>query len=390
MASRETLGKRRKKKWIIFISIISILFVVRFILPYVLLHYANKTLANMDGYYGHVTDLDLSLFRGAYMLEDFYIDKVDSTSQEHTPFISSQVIDLSVEWKSLFNQRIVGEIECVNPVLRFTKDKAEAADIQKDTTDFRKVLKTFMPLKINRLEIFNGKVQYIDSTSTPIVNIALTNANILAQNLSSVSDTATLPSTVVATANVYDGTFNLRMRLNALATEPTYDLNAELKNTNLPELNSFFKAYGNFDVSEGTFGMYTELASKNGKFIGYVKPIITNLKVIGPEDRNDTFISKLYEAVIGTAGVILKNPKEKQVATKIPIEGEYEKTTIRTWYAIVHVLQNAFVQAIYPSIDDEISILSVSRVKTKENETIIQKIFSNSDKKDKKNKKRNE
>ncbi len=385
MASKENKSKKKRHlKWKILFSLIGLLIVVRIILPYVVLHYANKTLANVNGYFGHVNDIDLSIYRGAYIIKDFYIDKVDSVTRERTPFISSEAIDLSVEWKSLFHKRLVGELEFKNPVLLFTKDKAEPASIQKDTNDFRKVLKTFMPLKINRFEIFNGKIQYIDASSVPKVNIAMSGTHVLAQNLSSVLDTALLPATVDANANVYQGTFNLKMKINPLAEQPTYDLNVELKNTNLPDLNDFLKAYANFDVHSGTFGLYTEVASKDGKFIGYVKPVIKNLKVKGPEDRHDSFFNKLYESLVGTVGVILKNPKEKQVATKVPLKGEYGKTSVGTWYAIIEILRNAFIQALYPSVDNEITIASVNKVEPEKKKTFLQKVFGKSDKKDKK------
>ena len=379
---------KRYLKLKIFLSIIVLLIIVRIILPYVALHYANKTLASMNGYFGHVNDIDLAIYRGAYVIKDFYIDKVDSVSQQRVPFISSQLIDLSVEWKSLFHKRIVGELEFTNPVLIFTKDKAEPASIQKDTNDFRTVLNSFMPLKINRFQIINGKIQYIDSTSTPKVNIAMTNTQVLAENLSTVQDTALLPAKVTASADVYKGKLELKMKLAPLADSPTFDMNAELQNTSLPELNDFFKAYAKFDVHAGTFGLYTEVASKDGKYTGYVKPVIKDLDVIGPEDRNDSFFNKLYEAVVGAVGVILKNPEEKQVATKVPIEGEYGKTTVGTWRAIIEVLRNAFIQALYPSIDHEITILSVDKVETDEKKGFLEKIFTKSDKKDDKDKKK--
>ena len=227
---------KSRKGWKIVISIVALLIIIRIILPYVVLHYANKTLASMDGYFGHINDVDLAIYRGAYVVKDFYLDKVDSVSQKQVPFISSQAIDLSVEWKSLFRGRIVGELEIIKPVLRFTKDKAEPAAIQKDTNDFRKVLKSFMPLKINRLQIDNGKIQYIDATSSPKVDIAMTNVQVLAQNLSNVRDTALLSASVVASADVYKGDLNFKMKLNPLATTPTFDMNAELRNTNLPDL----------------------------------------------------------------------------------------------------------------------------------------------------------
>ena len=370
-------------KWKIIFSIVTVLLVVRLILPYVVLDYANKTLSTLDGYYGHVDDIDLHIYRGAYIIKDIYIDKIDSTLQQQVPFISSEAIDLSIEWKSLFHGRVVGELEFTNPLMRFTKDKAEPGEIQKDTNDFRKVLKGFMPLQINNFKINNGKIQFIDSTAQPKIDIAITDIQVLAQNLSSVQDSALLPATVDATATIYKGKLDLKMKIDPLAANPTFDLNAELTNTNLPELNDFFKAYGGFDFHAGTFGLYTEVASQKGKFVGYVKPIIKNLQVKGSEDRNDSFFNKLYESLVGAVGVILKNPEKKQVATKVPFEGVYEKTTVKTWYAIVEVLRNAFIQALYPSVNQEINIQSVGKAELEKKKGFFEKLLMPSDKKQK-------
>jgi hypothetical protein len=140
-------------------------------------------------------------------------------------------------------------------------------------------------------------------------------------------------------------------------------------------------------VHKGTFGLYTEMAGKDGKFTGYVKPIIKDLDIVGPEDKHDSFLNKLWEEVVGAAGVLLKNQKKDQVATKIPIKGEYGKTDIATWYAIINVLRNAFVQAIYPSIDYQVTIASVEPVKPKEEKKgFFKKIFGKEDSKKEKNK----
>ena len=370
------MKNKKNRKWKIFVIVIAILIVIRLILPYVILHYANKSMANMKGYYGHINDIDLSLYRGAYVLKGLFMNKVDSVTQNQTPFFSSPVIDLSVEWKSLFHGRIVGELEFNDPLLRFTKDKVEPETLEKDTATFKDALNHFMPLKINRFEVDNGKIQYIDSTTTPIVNIFMDRTHILAQNLSSVRDTALLPARVQANANVYHGIFDLQMKLDPLADSPTYDMNAELQNTNLPELNSFFKAYANFDVHKGNFGLYTELAAKDRKFKGYVKPVIKDFDVVGPEDRHDSFFNQLWEHIVGAAGVILRNQKKDQIATKVPIEGEFGKTTVGTWHAVFEVLRNAFIRAIYPALDYQITIASVDAVKPEKKKNFLQKIFS--------------
>lgn len=372
-----------KKKYKILIGVVILLITIRLILPYVILHYANKTLANMKGYYGHIDDIDLSIYRGAYIINDIYLNKVDSVSKKQTPFFKSRDIDLSIEWRALFHGSIVGELTFDAPELVFTKDKADLTDVKKDTTDFRKLLKDFMPLKVNRFEVNGGTIRYIDRTSTPKVDIALKQTHILALNLKNVIDEKVeLPSTVTAQANAYEGTLNFNMKLNALADNATFDLNAEIKNTNLVLLNDFLKAYGNFDVHRGKFGLYTEMAAKDGKFKGYVKPIIKDLKVVGPEDRHDEFFNKVWEQIIGAAGVTLKNQKKDQVATKVNIEGSFKNPKTNTLDAIWEVLRNAFIQALLPEIDNTISINSVNTATPEDKKNILQKIFSSDKKKE--------
>src|ERR1035437_2765985 len=110
-----------KKKYIILISVIVLLIVIRIILPYVVLHYANKTLANMNSYYGHIEDIDVSLYRGAYIIKNIYINKDDTVSKKQTKFFTSKDVDLSLEWGAIFHGSFVGKLVFDSPVLFFTK-----------------------------------------------------------------------------------------------------------------------------------------------------------------------------------------------------------------------------------------------------------------------------
>jgi len=376
-----------KKKYKILIGIVLLLVAIRIVMPYVVLHYANKSLASMKGYYGHIDDIDLSIIRGAYVINDIYLDKVDTVSKEQTKFFKSKDIDLSIEWGALLHGSVVGELIFVSPEIIFTKDKAELGDVKKDTNDFRKLLKGFMPLKVNSFEVKEGAIHYKDNTSKPNVDVSLKQVHILALNLSNVvNKNVELPSNVKAEASVYEGTLDFSMKLNALADSATFDLNAEVKNTNLVLLNDFFKAYGNFDVNKGKFGLYTEMATKGGRFKGYVKPVITDLDVLGPEDRSDNLFHKIWESFVGGAGVIFSNQKEDQVATKVRMEGSFKNPKTNTLDAIWEVLLNAFVQALVPSVDNEISIQSIKAEKLK-NSNFLQKIFAPEKKSDIKEKK---
>ena len=376
--SKPGTKKSRKRKTLIILGSILVLIVAfRLYLPVWVLNYINKELTEMSGYYGHVDDIDISLYRGAYQVNQLYINKVDTATQKQTPVLKAPLIDISIEWKSLFHGKIVSELEFLNPVLQFTEDAAEPEQMEKDTNDFRKMLETFTPTSVNRFEIIGGTIGYLDPHASPVVDIKMTDAHILARNLSNVRDTSALPAKVNATANVYGGNVVFNMRLDALAEDPTYDLNVELKGADLTRLNDFFQAYGNFDVSEGTFGMYMELAAKDKKFIGYVKPFIKDLKVVSKEDKRDNLLRKIWEGLVGIVGDVLEAPKTDVIATKVPLVGQYDNRTIGIWYAVFAALRNAFYQALVPSIDNQINIGTVNKVSGEEakKQSFFKKIF---------------
>ena len=124
----------------------------------------------MDGYYGHIEDVDIALYRGAYTIDSFYLNKLDSVSEKQTAFMSARTIDLSLEWKALFKGRLVGELVFDRPSLVFTENKVELAVVSQDTSDFRELLKDFMPVDVNQCELRDGKLAYVDNTREPKVD----------------------------------------------------------------------------------------------------------------------------------------------------------------------------------------------------------------------------
>ncbi len=371
----------RRKRLRIGLVVLLALAGIRIALPYVLLHFANKRLANMAGYTGHIEDIDLALLRGAYRIETFYLDKVDSVSLDRTPFIAAGVIDLSVEWKALFDGGIVGELDIDRPRLRFTKDKAEPDDIQKDTTGLGDLLKDFMPLRINRLALTDGRIEYADEGSTPPLDLALTDLEALATNLSSIAnEEALLPSTVTAKALLYGGGLTFHMALDPLSRTTLFDMDLTVENMDLPKVNDFFKAYADFDVNKGSLSLYTEIATRDGAFQGYVKPVIKDLDVLGKEDRKDNVLRKLWEGIVGTAGSILTNPKKDQIATKVLLEGRLDAPDVRTWTAVIQILRNAFICALEPAIDREIDIASPLSGEPEKKGGFLQAIFGKKEK----------
>lgn len=379
-------GSKRRRRWRIVLIVVGALVVLRLLLPVILLHFANKRLANMPGYYGHINDIDLALMRGAYMIDDIFIDKVDSTTQARSPFLAADRIDLSVEWKALFQGSVVGELVIEQPQVTFTLDSVEPAQVQKDTSDFKDLLRDFMPLQINRVEAHNGQLVYRDPKASPKVDVRMTSLELLATNLrNSYDSSALLPSRIEASAAMYGGKMTFNMGLDPLSAQPQFDMNIELENMQLVQVNDFFKAYGNVDVNKGTFSMYAELATRNGEFKGYVKPLLKDLDVLGPEDRGEPFLHKLWEGAVGTAASLLTNPNKDQVATKLEMSGKLSDPNISTWYAVIDLVRNAFIRALTPAIENEVSIGNV--IAPEEKEGVLKRLFGGEGDKKKKSEK---
>ncbi len=377
--------KKKKKKRIIKILIIIILLLVvlRILLPTIVLRYVNKSLSEMKEYYGHVEDIDIYLYRGAYTIENIRIVKLQkqSDSKDTIPFFKSKNIDLSVEWKSLFKGKFVGEIIFDEPVVNFVNAKEDDENVANDTADFETLLSDLMPITINHFEVNNGEVHYIDPNSSPNIDIVMNNIRVVANNLSSVNkNKKLLPANISAVGEIYGGNFDLNVDLDALAQQPTFDLNAQLKKLNMVKINDMLQAYANFDVKKGNYGLYSEFAARNGKFDGYVKPIIKDLDVVQWNKEEGDIGQIAWETLIGTTAEIFQNQSKEQLATKLNIEGEFNDPNLHIWAAVTNVLRNAFWQALKPSLENSINISSISSNKEKEDEGFIEKVFSGEDK----------
>jgi len=370
----------RKRKWLVIcLIILTILIGVRIALPYIVLKYVNKTLGGIQQYYGHVEDIDIALYRGAYVIKNVVLVKTDTVTHQRdtTPFFKTPTIDLSIQWKAIFKGKIVGEIEVDDPVLNFVQGKHTNENVKADTTDFRAVIKKLMPLTINRFSIKNGQIHFIDQYSHPAVDIPLIHIDVDAQNWSNVNDSnKILPSSLTVKGKAYNGQFNIKARVNPLEKQPTFDLDASISNVNMVDLNNFFEAYGKFKVDKGIFGLYTEFAAKNGAFKGYVKPLIKNIDI----NHDGNFGQILWSDILSAGAWVFKNHKKDQVATELPIEGRFDNPDKGLWTAISYVLKNAFVYALQPSIDNKIDIGKVE-TSPKKKKTFLQGIFGKKDKK---------
>ncbi len=338
-----------KKSLKIFLIVIAVLVGIRLAMEPFVKYYVNKSLSDMEGYTGSIRDVDIHLIRGAYKVEGIKIEQVKDSIA--TPFVTIDTLDLSVQWEALFDGSIVGEVLMVHPVVNFVSEKEGEEEQTGEETDWVAQLEELMPLTINRFEIKDGTIQFLDPSVSPEIDVHMRNLFLVANNLSNVRDSVEdMPGSITASATtVGGGELDLEMEIDILNQIPEFNAQLKLMSVDLTQLNDFIMAYGNFDVKEGMFSVISEIEVNNGQVSGYIKPFFENLNVFSLEQENqqkEGFFRKAWEAIVGLGAEIFENQPRDRVATEVPIEGTVDSPDANVPVTVFNIFRNAFVDAI--------------------------------------------
>lgn len=342
------MKKYRKRK--ILLIVVGILIIFRLCLPTIAKNYLNSVLADIPGYKGSIEDVDIALYRGAYVIKGLELSILEAETE--TPFITLPQTDISVEWKSLFKGSIVSEIFLTNPeIIYVMEDQDEPVDAEAE--DWTKALDDIVPLAINHFEIIDGKISFMVATTEPKVDLAIEEINLNADNLSTVVDLdKKLPSNINMKARTFgDGNLNMKGSLNLLKEIPDMDISFKLEGSNVTALNDFTNYYGKFDFESGIFNVYGEMAIADSYLKGYVKPFIKDAKF---NNSDEGVLKSVWEGLIGTFNFILKNQKTDNLAMKVPFEGDLENIETKVWPTIISILKNGWIKAFEGDVDETI------------------------------------
>ncbi len=352
MSETKNIRGVKKKRYIIPIIILILLIAFRIYLPTLVKKKVNKVLAEIPGYYGQVDDIDIALLRGAYVINGMYLNK--GTAESQVPFLSFPKSDISIEWKSLFHGKIVSEIIMTSPevIYVFEDQKEENGDANVD--DWTKALTDLVPIDINHFEVHDGKVAFVQLSANPNIDLQIAKLELNADNLRNVVEKKRiLPSPIRATGvSVGNGKVSLEGNMNLVKEIPDMDLSFSLENADATALNDFTNYYAGLDFDKGSFGVYSEVAIADGHLVGYIKPLLTNTKLIG---EGDNFLEVLWEGFAGLFKFILKNQGTDTLATKVPIEGDLNNVEAGVWPTVFNIFKNGWIKAFKDQVDNDIN-----------------------------------
>lgn len=356
---------RRFKKRYLWIGLVLALIAVRIALPYIIVDYVNKTLDDTEGYNGSISDVDLALYRGAYRIDNLEMFVEENDIEK--PFVSIPVIDLSVQWKSLFQGAIVGEVEVFDPTINFAFSETEAQSQTGETVDWVQIVKDLMPININRFAVYNGDITLTNVEPKSNLNTELTNLDLSITNIRNVeSIDEALPSTVrLRGSSSLGGTIAFDAQANLLKEFPDFNYDARIEGIDLTKLNPVTDAMIGITIEKGTLDLFSEMTAESQQLNGYVKPLLHDVTIFTPNERDRTLGEAVKELFIETGQEILEDKKNvgELTATRVPISGTVEATKTGVWTAIINFLINAYISRFEGMIDDTIEWKSTPKMK---------------------------
>jgi hypothetical protein len=352
---------RSRKILIASLSVIVLLVAARVALPYVVEDFVNRKLAGLDSYDGHVGDIDIHLWRGAYSIDQ--IEIVKTGAKRPVPFFRGDRVNFSVEWRSLFRGSIVSEASFFQPELNLVQGRT-ATDTQLGKEEnWNARLEELFPFRFNTIEVHEGTVRFLAPGISTGDAITARHVNGSVSNLTNVLDTGkdTFADFRI-TAEVLDGApAVVAGSVNAFAAQPTFDVNLEVKKVQLPQVNPWLREFIKADAEAGKFELYLELAAADGKFKGYAKPILQDVDLYRSGEEEQSALKRIWEGFLDFAANVLENPDAEQVAARIPFTGTIKDPETSLFATIASVLRNAFISAFARSLEGSITLRDVKK-----------------------------
>ena len=340
------------------ISVIVIIIALRLVAPYALEKAVNYAIDSTPGLSGHVGDVDIALYRGAYQVEDIEINLIDGDLPR--PLIKIAQLDISVLWSALLRGRIVAEMTFVEPQLYYADNANRQEHINDDAQDEQTwitLANRLVPFSIDRIDIVDGVLIFETisgelKTHTEIQDVhgQVTNLTNSKARTGSMITNLNLNAEIAGVCPLHiSGSYD------PYATKTTFNIDVEMQRLPVKHIDHLISFYTPFDVEAGQLDFAMEFAAKQGQVSGYVKAGIYGLSVFDwqqdvVEDGDNPF-QWIFEAVTGGISELFEGGKKDLIATRIPLEGQIDDIKTPLWPAIVGIVRNAFIKSFDIKVD---------------------------------------
>ncbi len=348
----KTAMTRSRTTVLIVLTVILALLAIRLALPTLIERMVNRQLSGLEHYSGHVADVDVALWRGAYVLRDLRIEKRDS--ELSVPMLLAPRVDIALSWRNLFRGAVVARVAFDRPVLHFVDGRGTNDSQSGAGEDWRQRLEDLVPIRIDEVRVADGEVVFHNFVSDPPVDLRAKAVHADIRNLTNVRDEAgERVADLDATALLFDSAgLEAQARFDPFGRMDAFTLALRVLSIDVTRVNDLARAYANIDFESGNGEFVLELEAEDGQLSGYAKPLFQNLQIFSwrkdVEEAEKNPFRIAWEALAQGVATLFRNQPADQFATRIEISGRIDNPDLGVFGAVIEVLRNAFVRALEP------------------------------------------
>lgn len=350
--------KTKKQTILIRVALVVLAFLIlaRIVAPPLILSRTNEYLAKFSPIMsGHIGDLDIAIWRMAYGFNDITLKEKKSDRV----FLAVKDVDVSLSWSELFRGRILTDIEVSSARMDLDRSLTNLAAQNKESakTSAQDAKNSLFPVSVGRLSLNDSTVKF-RPPKTEGKDLAWELKDIEA-TVSNLTPKTAEQKTFFVGSGALQGDARIKIAGEAfLKADPIeWSVDAQMKNFNLREANPILLNVAPLTFQKGSLDLYSEVRSKAGSMLGYVKPIAENVEVVGDKaDFKEGPRQFLVEIVTQIAQFIVRDPGTDTVATQIDfgtVDGEFK---VNTGKAISEAFKHGFGKNVKPGLENRLGM----------------------------------
>jgi hypothetical protein len=341
-------GRRRWYRnpifWIAFVVAIGV--VIRLVLDPIATHFTRKALAESPDYRGTFERVHVSILPPGYEIHRLVLRERDAPAARE-PFVRVESARGQVDWHELLHGRLAARLRVDDPKISIVKTAPSEKKPPARPPSPRRELQKQRALRIERIEVRGGEVNYRDLTEKGHPDLWLHDFEVAVENLATRPALSHgRPVTVSATGMVgRSGHLTAFLTANPWAEGLTFAGRVELRDLPTAELYAFVEPKTGVQVPQGTIDLFVEFEARDGEITGGVKPVLKNVKV-RPADDDLGDRLKAWAADKTLKIFSDRVPDRNAVATVVPIKGRITDPDIQIMPAVLGIVRNAFVEGV--------------------------------------------
>jgi len=203
-------------------------------------------------------------------------------------------------------------------------------------------------LRMDALRVVNSQLGFVNASAKPPYRLFLSDASLDLRNLSNLDDPEGVRFQMKG-AFMGAGSLSAEGRARPYASPADFSGRLTLRELPLPRLNDLCLSAAGVDFAGGALDVYGELAVKNGRVEGYLKPLARDVRISDPrKDRGRSWGKRVELGALQVLAGLFKNARTQRIATETRISGRTGDPRFDGWQAIRKLLVNGLLEPIRP------------------------------------------